>query len=59
MIVLVTSKNEKVQLGNDQEMAQSERKSHSINRGGEKKKQTKMTLRYVYQETYRKPSEQL
>ena len=30
----LTSRN--VQKGNDQEMAQSERKSHSKNRGGEK-----------------------
>ena len=37
----------KVQVGSDQEMAQSERYSHSINRGMEKK-QTKMTLRYMY-----------
>ena len=33
--------------GNDQEMAQSERNSHSINRGVGK---TKMILRYLYQE---------
>ena len=45
-----------IQVGNDQEMGQSERNSHSINRGVGK---TKMTLRYLYQETYRKPSEQL
>ena len=38
----------KVQVGSDQEMAQSERYSHSINRGMEKKKKTKMTLRYMY-----------
>ena len=37
----------KVQIGNDQEMAQSERNSHSINRGVEK---TKMTLKYLYHE---------
>ena len=36
----------KVQIGNDQEMAQSERNSHSINRGLGKK--TKMTLKYLY-----------
>ena len=34
-------------LGNDQEMAQLERYSHSINRGLGK---NKITLRYVYQE---------
>ena len=28
--------NEKVQVGNDQEMAQSEKDSHSKNRGGKK-----------------------
>ena len=44
---------QKVQVGNDQEMAQSERNSHSTNRGVGKK--TKMTLRYLYQ----KLSEQL
>ena len=38
----------KVQVGDGQEMAQSERNSHSINRGVGKK--TKMTLRYLYQE---------
>ena len=37
-----------IQVGNDQEMAQSERNSHSIYRGVGKK--TKMTLRYLYQE---------
>ena len=37
----------KVQVGNDQEMPQSERNSHSISRGLGK---TKMTLRYLYQE---------
>ena len=48
--------HEKVHVGNDQEMARSERNSHSTNRGvGEK---TKMTLRYT-KNTYRKPSEQL
>ena len=36
----------KVQEGNDQEMAQSERNSHSTNRGVGK---TKMTLSYLYQ----------
>ena len=38
---------QKVQIGNDQEMAQSERNSHSINRGVGK---TKMTLGYLYHE---------
>ena len=48
--------NEKVQVGKDQEKAQSEKDSHSKNRGGEK---TKLTIRYLYHETYRKPNEQL
>ena len=40
--------NEKVQVGKDQEKAQSEKDSHSKNRGGEK---TKLTIRYLYHET--------
>ena len=47
---------QKVQVGKDQEKAQSENDSHSKNRGGEK---TKLTVRYLYHETYRKPNEQL
>ena len=47
---------EKVQVGKDQEKAQSEKDSHSNNRGGKK---TKLTIRYLYHETYRKPNEQL
>ena len=43
--LLVTIKTVKV--GNDQEMAQIERKFRSINRGLGK---NKMTLRYLYQE---------
>ena len=39
--------SEKVQVGNDQEMAQSERNSHSANEGWEK---TKMTRGYLYQD---------
>ena len=35
----------KVQVGNDQEKEQSERNSHSKNRGGEK---TKLTIRHLY-----------
>ena len=38
---------EKVQVGNEQQMKQSERNSHSINRGVGK---NKLTLRYLYQE---------
>ena len=45
-----------VQVGKDQAKAQSEKDSHSKNRGGEK---TKLTIRYLYHETYRKPNEQL
>ena len=35
---------EKAQVGNEEEMAQSERKFHSKNRGGKK---TKLTIRYL------------
>ena len=45
-----------VLVGKDQEKAQSERDSHSKNRGGKK---TKLTIRHLYHETYRKPNEQL
>ena len=48
--------NEKVQVGKDQEKAQSEKDSHSKNRGGKKPNQQSGTL---YHETYRKPNEQL
>ena len=51
-----TKNFKKVQVGKDQEKAQSEKDSHSKNRGGEK---TKLTIRYLYHETYRKPNEQL
>ena len=51
---IATSGN--VQVGKDQEKAQSEKDSHSKNRGGKK---TKLTIRYLYHETYRKPNEQL
>ena len=47
---------EKVQVGKDQEKAQSEKDSHSKNQGGEK---TKLTIRHLYLETYSKPNEQL
>ena len=40
----------------DQEKAQSKRDSHSKNRGGKK---SKPTIRHLYNETYRKPNEQL
>ena len=46
-ISLIVMVKKKVQVGNDQEMAQSEGNSHSINQGWEK---TKMTLRYLNQE---------
>ena len=45
-----------VQVGNDQEKSQSEKDSHSKNRGGKK---TKLTIRYLYHETYRKPKDLL
>ena len=41
----------KVQVGKDQEKAQSEKDSQSKNQGGK--------IRYLYHETYRKPNEQL
>ena len=47
---------QKVQVGKDQEKAQSEKDPHSKNRGGGK---TKVTIRYLYYETNRKPNEQL
>ena len=37
--------NKKVQVGKDQEKAQSEKDSYSKNRGGKKKK---LTIRYLY-----------
>ena len=47
----------KVQVGKDQEKAQSGKDFHSKNRGGEK---TKLTTRGTYtMKTYRKPNEQL
>ena len=46
----------KLQVGNDQEKAQSEKDSHSKNRVGKK---TKLTIKYLYHEIYRKPNEQL
>ena len=52
--MLGTSK--RVQVGKDQEKAQSEKDSHSKNRGGEK---NKLTIRHLYHETYRKPNDQL
>ena len=47
---------EKVQVGKDQEKTQSEKDSHSKNRSGKK---NKLTIRYLYHETYRKPNKQL
>ena len=46
-----------VQLGNDQEKVQSERNSHSKNRGG--KTQFDKVLIHVLRKTYCKSSEQL
>ena len=45
----------KVQVGKDQEKAQSEKDSHSKTEVGK----NKLTIRYLYHETYRKPNEQL
>ena len=56
LILHYVSVIKKVQVGKDQEKAQSEKDSHSKNRGGKK---TKLTIRYLYHETYRKPNEQL
>ena len=44
----------KVQVGKDQEKAQSEKDSHSKNRGGKKPNQPTYTMK-----TFRKPNEQL
>ena len=52
----ISGDEKKVQVGKDQEKAQSEKDSHSKHRGGKK---TKPTIRYLYHETYRKPNEQL
>ena len=54
--MLAFNVEKKVQVDKDQEKAQSEIDSHSKNRGGKK---TKLTIRYLYHETYRKPYEQL
>ena len=43
--------SKKVQVGKDQEKAQSEKDSHSKNRGGEK---AKLTIRYLYHENISK-----
>ena len=52
----MNSYSRKVQVGKDQEKAQSEKDSHSKTRGGKK---NKLTIRYLYHETYRKPNELL
>ena len=49
--------HEKVQVGNDQEKAQSEKNSHSKNRG--RKKQTNNKVLIITMKTFRKPNEQL
>ena len=56
MVDLHYMMSKKVQVGKDQEKAQSERDYHSKNRGGKK---NKLTIRHLYHETYRKPNEQL
>ena len=56
-ICLVVSNNgKKVQVGKDQEKAQSEKDSHSKNRGGKKPNQQSGTYTM---KTFRKPNEQL
>ena len=57
IIVDAFAPRKKVQVGKGQEKAQSEKDSHSKNRGGKKK--NKLTIKYLYNETYRKPNEQL
>ena len=54
--ILTVGNTGKVQVGRDQEKAQSEKDPHSKNRGGKK---NKLTIRYLYHETHRKPNEQL
>ena len=54
-LLLMSILHKEVKVGNDQEMAQSERNSHSTNRRVGK---NKMTGTYT-KKTYRKPSEQL
>ena len=49
-------KSEKVQVGKDQEKAQSEKDSHSKNQGGKKPNQQSGTYTM---KTFRKPNEQL
>ena len=44
-ITLLKSTRKKIQVGNDQEKAQSERNSHSKNRSWKK---TKLTITYLY-----------
>ena len=56
LLTLSTQNIKKVQVGKDQEKAQSEKDSHSKNRGGEKTKQQSGTYTM---KTYRKPNEQL
>ena len=45
--IILLDFSKKVQVGKDQEKAQSEKDSHSKNRGGKK---TKLTIRYLYHE---------
>ena len=47
MIWLMSYYSKKVQVGKDQEKAQSEKDSHSKNQGGEK---NKLTIRHLYHE---------
>ena len=54
MHCFVFFEKKKVQVGKDQEKAQSVKDSHSKIPRWEK---TKLTIRYLYHETYRKPNE--
>ena len=51
---VLRSVRKKVQVGNDQEKAQSEKDSHKP-----RWEKNKLSIRYLYHETYRKPNEQL
>ena len=53
-MITYTKNNKKVQVGKDQEKAQSEKDSHSKNRGGTKTKNNQ-----VYTMKHSKPNEQL
>ena len=57
LCIIVNGK--KIQVVNDQEKAQSEKKSHSKNRSGKTHLNLQLHVRTYTKKTYRKPSEQL